>query len=136
MLDRAVEKILLQLAVGVAGLVPVSAGLAGALLGPAFVAAAVPGAIDLDSHLRYLSGLLLAIGIGFWSTVPAIERKGRRFRLLTALVVCGGLARLVSLLMVGVPGPYMLGGLVMELVVTPSLAAWQARIGARFAPRP
>jgi len=130
--DRAVEKILLQLAVSVAALVPVSAGLAGAIAGPAFISAAISGAVDLDSHVRYLSGLLLAIGLGFWSTVPAIERKGRRFRLLTTLVVCGGAARLVSLLVVGFPGPYMLGGLVMELVVTPSLAAWQARVGARF----
>jgi hypothetical protein len=35
--------------------------------------------ISSDSHLRYLSGLLLGIGLCFWSTVPRIEAKTARF---------------------------------------------------------
>ncbi len=48
------------------------------------------GSGDLDSHFRYLSGLLLAIGIGFASTVPRIEAQGGRFWLLTGIVMVGG----------------------------------------------
>ena len=54
------------------------------------------GGIKLDhalTHLGYLSGLLLGIGLGFWSLVPGIERQGRAFSLLAAIVVVGGLAR-------------------------------------------
>lgn len=119
---------ILQGVVAVGGLVPVGAGLAGALSGArAFGGALPPGA---DSQLRYLSGLLLAIGLGFWSTIPAIERSTARFRSLTALVVCGGLCRLLGLLLSGPVPPPMLFGLGMELVVTPALCWWQGRIAA------
>ncbi len=118
-------KRLLQLAVAAGGLVPVGAGLAGILMGPAMIGDAGGGSMPLDSHFRYLSGLLLAIGLGFWSTIPDIERQGRRFRLLTALVVLGGLGRLWSLLTMGMPDAPMLFGLAMELAVTPLLALWQ-----------
>jgi hypothetical protein len=60
---------LLQLAVALAGFVPVLAGGAGVLLGPAMVGGLL-GEAAADSHFRYLSGLLLAIGLGFWSTIP------------------------------------------------------------------
>jgi predicted MFS family arabinose efflux permease len=115
----------LQIAVGVLALVPVGGGLAGALMGAPIYDDVVASAA-VDSHHRYLSGLLLAIGIGFWSTVPAIERQGARFRLLTALVVIGGIARLLSLLFRGWPGALMGFALVMELAVTPLLCLWQA----------
>jgi len=88
------EKWFLQICVIAGGLVPVSAGLWGVLFGPAMISG---NRIDaaMDSHFRYLSGLLLATGLGFWSTVPDIETKTARFRVLTGLVVVGGLGRLV-----------------------------------------
>jgi hypothetical protein len=113
----------LQLTVAILALVPVGTGLAGVLLGPAMVAPT--SSIPLDSHFRYLSGLLLAIGLGFWSCVPEIERKTGRFRLLTGLVLVGGLGRAISLEAVGLPDPPMLFGLVMELGITPALCLWQ-----------
>lgn len=117
----------LQIAVALAGLVPVGAGLAGIIEGPGFVgqAGAVP---DLTSHFAYLSGLLLAIGLLFYGMIPRIERHGKRFRLLTSIVVIGGLSRLASMVFHGAPGVSMLFGLMMELVVTPLLCLWQARI--------
>lgn len=118
----------LQLAVALGGLVPVGAGLAGIVLGPAMIGGVALPAVSLDSHYRYLSGLLLGIGLCFWTTIPGIERKGGRFRLLTAIVVVGGLGRLTSLLTAGVPDAGMVFGLAMELAVTPLLALWQYRL--------
>ena len=122
----------LQVVVAVLGLVPVLGGLAGMVLGPS-MAGLAPSAtpIALDSHVRYLSGLLLAIGLGFWSTIPRIERQAARFRLLTGLVVIGGLGRLLGLALAGRPPAPMLFGLCMELVVTPSLCWWQSRVAIR-----
>ncbi len=117
----------LQIAVALGGLVPVGAGLAGVLIGP-HLAGDYAASVPLDSHFRYLSGLLLAIGLGFWSTIPAIERQSARFGLLTGIVVVGGLGRLVSLFTQGVPDAPMLFGLTMELAVTPALALWQRRL--------
>ncbi len=122
---------LLQVLVAVLGLVPVLAGLAGIVLGPS-MAVPIDAPLALDSHFRYLSGLLLAIGLGFWSTIPRIEREAARFRLLTALVLMGGLSRLLGLALRGVPPAPMLFGLCMELGVTPLLCWWQYRIASRL----
>jgi Domain of unknown function (DUF4345) len=122
---------LLQIAVAVAALVPITAGLAGIFGGPPVFGPEARG-VSLDSHVRYLSGLLLGIGLAFWSFIPRITRVTREVRLLTGLVLLGGLARLLSLVVAGAPSAGMMFGLVMELVVTPALCVWQGRI-ARIA---
>ena len=124
------ERRALQIAIAIAVLAPICAGAAGIALGPAMVeAGAVPA--GADSHFRYLSGLLLGIGIGFVTTIPRIERHTARVRVLAAIVVMGGLGRLWSLLALGAPNKSMLAALVMELGVTPALALWQARVAAQ-----
>jgi hypothetical protein len=127
-----IEKQALQIAVALGSLVPIMAGIAGMLVGPRMLGSVVIASGDLDSHFRYLSGLLLGIGIGYASTIPRIETHGRRFRLLTGIVLVGGLSRLLSLAIVGVPSPSIVAALVMELLVTPALAFWQWRV-ARLA---
>ena len=121
------ERRILQIAVAIGSLVPIGAGAAGMLLGPRLLGADAVGSGDLDSHFRYLSGLLLAIGLGFLSTIPHIEAQGSRFRLLTGIVVVGGVGRLLSLLAIGPQSPAMIAALGMELLVTPVLALWQHR---------
>lgn len=126
------ERRLLQLAIALGGFVPVGAGLQGALLGASMTGEGGSGA-SLDSHVRYLSGLLLGIGLAYWEAIPAIEKRTGRVRLLTAIVALGGLMRLVGIVFVGVPGGAMLFGLSMELVVTPLLCLWQGRVARRCA---
>jgi uncharacterized protein DUF4345 len=127
-LSSASERRLLQALVALVALVPVLAGLAGILYGLHVldVHAGLPR--DADSQVRYLSGLLFAIGLGFWSTVPRIDAQGARFRLLTALVVVGGFARLYASARSGLPGASMLAGLALELFITPGLAIWRERL--------
>ncbi|GJE07770.1 MULTISPECIES: DUF4345 domain-containing protein [Methylobacterium] len=124
------ERRLLQRVVAVAGLVPVLAGLYGVLFGANGLSAGVAD-VSADSHFRYLSGLLTGIGLLFWSCVPGIETKARLFRFLTLVVVLGGLARLLGLWLTGLPSATMLAALGMELVVTPLLCLWQARVAGR-----
>jgi hypothetical protein len=134
----------LQIAIAVAGIVPVGAGLAGMLMGPALTGlgahdAAQQAAVSLDSHFRYLSGLLLGVGIVFWACIPAIERRGVLVRALTLIVVIGGLGRALSLIELGEPGSEgMRLALVMELLVTPLICLWQHRVEVRMGsgPRP
>jgi hypothetical protein len=124
------ERRVLQIVVALASLVPMSAGAMGVLFGPAMVDL-IGAPASVDSHYRYLSGLLLGIGIAFATTVARIETHTTRFRLLAAIVVVGGLGRLLSLILRGVPDKPMLFGLAMELVVTPALAVWQARFASQ-----
>ena len=125
-LKPAAERRLLQIAVAIGGLVPVGAGLSGALRGAGLLDVAT--SVSNDSHIRYLSGLLLGIGIAFWVSIPHIERHAARFRLLALIVFTGGLARLLALIDTGTPDRVMLFALVMELLVTPALCLWQQRV--------
>ena len=127
---RSAEVRLLQAVVAVLAAIPTLTGLAGVVLGPDFLRLDPPWPTDLDSHFRFLSGVFLAVGVGFYSTIPDIERNGARFRLLAALVIAGGVARLVSLLVAGSPSAGHLAGLAMELLVVPLLALWQWRVAA------
>jgi hypothetical protein len=112
-----VEKRFLQIAVAIAGLVPVSAGALGALY-PELLLAGPPRVL---THGAYLSGLLLGLGLAFWRLIPTIERQGRIFSLLTLMVVLGGLARAVTAFRLGAWSLSVELPLVMELGVTPAL---------------
>ncbi len=127
------ERTLLQLAVALACIVPLTASIAGIALGARWLQ---PGpAVDMDSHFRYLSGLFLVMGLGFASCVPGIERKSGRLRLLGAMVVAGGLARLVSLSQLGTPSIGHVTGLAIELGVVPAILGWQTRVAHLYRTR-
>lgn len=116
---------MLRATIWLACCVPLLAGLAGCLTGTGFLGAAGPPAVD--SHLRYLSGLLLGIGIGFAWAAFDLERRGWVFDVLAPIVVLGGLARLLGVLLAGPPPLPHLLALGMELVVTPALWLWVRR---------
>jgi len=123
------ERRLLQAAIAVGALVPVFGGIDGILRGAGLLAASPP-----DTHIAYLSGLLLGIGLAFWASIPRIEAQGARVSLLAALVVIGGCARLVAIIAGGIADRSALLPLAMELGVTPALWFWQRRV-ARLSSR-
>lgn len=122
------ERRALQASIAILALLPVSAGLAGVVFGPSFLGVVDDRPADLDSHLRFLSGVFLAFGIAWWTCIPAIERKTARFRLLGLCTIAGGFARVYSLLLAGTPSTGHLIGLGMELLIVPLLLLWQARV--------
>ena len=124
------EKRFLQIAVAVAGLVPVCAGALGAFRPELLIA----GPAHALTHGAYLSGLLLGLGLAFWSLIPAIERQGHAFGLLTGLVVLGGLARALTAMRLNAWGLSVVLPLVMELGVTPALWLWQRRVSSLLRP--
>jgi hypothetical protein len=115
----SLEKRALQVAVVAAATVAVAGG------GWGVVTALGEDVSGLASHERYLSGLLFAIGLAFWTTVPDIESKSERFRLLTVLVVAGGLCRLLGVALGDTLSGITATALVMELLVAPTLCLWQ-----------
>jgi hypothetical protein len=121
------ERRQLQMAVAIAACVPVLGGLWGAVQGSGMLGT-VPVSGSFDSHVRYLSGLLLAIGLLAGSCVPRIEERGDRLGLLVLIVVTGGIARLYATSKTGFWSPFIFLPLIMELVVTPALWIWQRRV--------
>ena len=121
------QRKLLQICVALGGCVPVSAGFFGVLQGASLIDDSV-ATTALDSHFRYLSGLLLAIGLAFWSTIPRIERKATILALLTFIVFIGGMGRFAGVVIAGPPSSPMMFALIMELGVTPALYVWHRKL--------
>jgi hypothetical protein len=129
------QRRLLQGAVALACIVALLTGTLSLIEGPTFIRGVErPVPIDLDSHYRYLSGLLLGLGLAFASCIPTIERRTGPFQALGFVVIVGALGRLISLLFAGAPGTGHLFGLVMELGVVPLLMLWQRRLAASYGP--
>jgi hypothetical protein len=124
---------LLQIAMAAAGLVPIVAGGLGALWPERLH---LGGPSHALTHASYLSGLLLGLGLGFWSLIPTIERQNRAISLLAGMVVLGGLARAVTAARLGAWDYHVVVPLVMELGVTPALWAWQRQVARSFLSRP
>jgi membrane protease YdiL (CAAX protease family) len=120
----------LQIAIAIAGAVPAIAGLGGMLLGSSLLGDA-SGSADLDSQFRFLSALSFAIGLVIWSTIRGIERKGKLLRLLTGILVLGGVARLPSIFSYDLPESPILVSLVVEIAVMPLLCLWQSRLASQ-----
>ena len=118
-------------AIRLAALVPILAGGAGALTGAGFLGEAAGPATG--SHLRYLSGLLLGLGLVAAWCAGDLARRAQVFQALCLVVVLGGLARLAGLAAEGPPPLPHLLALVMELGVVPALWAGSRkarRVGA------
>jgi hypothetical protein len=115
--------------------VPLAAGAAGIVRGAAMLKGVHPPvSTDLNSHFRYLSGLLFGIGVAVALCVPTIERRGSLLRMIGLLVILGGLARLTSTIREGSPSAAHLGALAMELVAMPLLLLGQARVARLCGP--
>jgi hypothetical protein len=124
----AMERILLQTAVAVAGLAGVGLGLTGVLFGTLY--ADLSGDVVLDSYVRFLKGALLAIGLIYWSCIPQIERRGDQISLVTFILVLGTLSRLLSVVGHGVPTLGIVANLIAGLILVPLLWLWQRHVAS------
>ena len=62
-----------------------------------------------------------------WWTLRQPLERALVTRLVLAIVVAGGVARVISVIAVGWPHPVYIGAMVVELVVVPLLIVWHAR---------
>jgi hypothetical protein len=128
----AMGRKLLQIVVALTGLAAVGFGLAGVLFGAAFMG--LYEDVVIDSYVRFLKGMMLAIGLVYWSAIPDIERRGERISVVTFILVGGAMARVVAVVSHGVPTMGILLSLVGGLIVVPLVWLWQrhvARVAAR-----
>ena len=123
------ERRLLQAAVAVAGFAGVLLGLTGVLFGT--LHADLSGDVVLDGYVRFGKGVLLAIGLIYWSCIAQIERRGDRISLVTFILVFGTLSRLFSVVGHGVPTLGIVANLIAGLILVPLLWLWQRHVAAR-----
>jgi hypothetical protein len=124
------NKVTLQIATGLLGIVPVATGLLG-MMGvnnPEYVAAGVPPIVLLDTNLRFFSGVWVGLGLALWWLIPTIERQTVLFRLLWGMIFIGGIGRLLSMIMLEWPPVPFVGFTAIEIVGAPLFIWWQSHV--------
>ncbi len=116
-IDR--ERRVLQIAVAIAAIVPITGGLLGIVIGPALTQTPTFG--SPDSRYRYQSGLLIEIGLCFWRLIPSIEKRTMLYRALAFILVIGGIEQLTGVIVPSNrPTPMLNVDAYMLLLVTQS----------------
>jgi hypothetical protein len=98
------------------------------VLGPATIPGSIPVNATMDSEDRFYATLLLAYGLTLLWCVRHVEHKAKIVYLLLLTFFIGGLARIVSILMVGWPNAFFTAMTVIELMLPILLALLQFRV--------
>lgn len=126
----------LQYTTAVLGLIPVITGCI-SLMGvtdPLYVAAGIPHDPLLDSNLRFFAGVWLGLGLTLLWLVPRIDTQTAIFRILCGMIFLGGVGRLLSMVLIGLPPLPFIGFTLLEIVGAPLLVWWQSRIRKSITP--
>jgi hypothetical protein len=120
----------LQLASALLGAIPIMTGIIGmfGISDPLYASASLPPSTFLDSNLRFFSGVWLGLGVAMYWIIPTIEKQTLLFRALWGMIFIGGIGRLISMLMVGLPPAPFIGFTALEILGAPLLVLWQARV--------
>ncbi len=126
----------LQVATAMLALVPTLTGLLGmmGLSDPIYADLSLPKDATLDSQLRFYNGVWLGLGLAAFWLLPRIERETTLFRALWLMIFLGGVGRLLSLVLTGMPFPPFIGFTILEICGAPLFVWWQSRVASAGAP--
>ena len=97
-------------------------------LGPAVIPGSIPVNATMDSEDRFYATLFLAYGVAVLWCVMDVERKAKVVYFLMLTFFVGGLARVVSIVAVGLPNAFFIAMMVLELIFPLVLGYLQFRI--------
>jgi hypothetical protein len=84
--------------------------------------------VVLDSQIRFFAATWLGVGIILYWMIPSIDRQTTLFRLLMGGIFLGGVGRISSAALVGIPPVHFIAAIVLELVGVPILVLWQSAL--------
>jgi uncharacterized protein DUF4345 len=84
-----------------------------------------------DSHVRFLGGLWLGVGLFFILASTNLAKYRDALSIVLALIFLGGLARLTQMHLETTLGPSILGSFIAELVGMPVLYFWLSKAAPR-----
>lgn len=121
---------LLQAFLIVLGLIPTITGVL-TMMGiydPLFADLALPPSALLDSELRFFGGLWLGLGLTVLSTVKNLEKYFELYRVLWMMIFLGGVGRLLSAFLIGLPPIPFIAFTVLEIIGAPIFIYWHSTI--------
>ena len=117
-----------QLFLGLFGATVVFICLLHVVRGPVSIPGSVPVNATMDSEDRFYGTLFGAYGIAVLSCIADVERKRHLLHFLLVAFFAGGIARLVSLAVTGLPHPLFTALTLVELAIPPLAALAHRRI--------
>jgi predicted membrane channel-forming protein YqfA (hemolysin III family) len=120
----------LQITSGLLGAIPVLTGIITmfGISDPIYAGAGIPANALLDSNLRFFGGIWFVLGLALYYVIPRIEHETLVFRIIWGMIFVGGIGRLLSIVLVGLPPVPFIGFTVLEIVGAPLFIAWQSRV--------
>ena len=108
---------ILQTLLALFGVTAIFISLLHIVLGPAAIPGSVPVNATMDSEDRFYATLFLAFGVVLLWCIKDVEHKARIVYFLMLTFFVGGLARIVSMLAVGLPNNFFIAMTVLELAL-------------------
>lgn len=121
---------LLQIFLAILGLIPTITG-ALTMMGindPLFADLHLPHSALLDSELRFFGGIWLGLGIAVLATIRDVEKHFALYRILWMMIFIGGIGRLISMFVIGLPPVPFIAFTALEIVGAPVFLYWHNQI--------
>ncbi len=84
----------------------------------------LPASALLDSELRFFGGLWLGLGLTVLATVRNLERHFELYRVLWLMIFLGGVGRLLSIFVIGLPPVPFIAFTMLEIIGAPLFLYW------------
>ena len=108
------------------GVIVIGISLAHLTIGPEAIIGGSDANSTSDGEDRFFAGLLLCYGVALLWCARDVQRKRVYINVLAAAFFVGGIGRLLAIILAGVPHPFYVAMLVLELAL-PSLMVLVAR---------
>lgn len=121
----------LQVVMGVLAIVPLLSGLIGlsGIYNPLF-SERLPQNLILDSNLRFLNAMSVAVAVSFYFIIPVIEKEKLACRIVCCSIFLGGVGRLISFYDLGASFFPLLFILILEMACPIIIMYWQQQIAS------
>ncbi|MEU8816201.1 DUF4345 domain-containing protein [Actinoplanes sp. NPDC048796] len=118
---------ILLILVAVLGAIPIVTGVTAVVGGLSFSPDDTSGTAYFDSEYRFLGVWWTAAGVLLWWSLRAPRRRAAVTRALLGVMVLGGVARLLGVILTGLPPVPFRVSMAVELLVIPVLLVWHRR---------
>ncbi len=125
----------LQIVLAILALIPILTGGLDLVLGAQalnIAGGALPSEVVqnvvLDSQTRFLGAIWFGIGVILYWVITSVDKRTVLFRLLAGAIFLGGVGRLVSAFLIGLPPVEFIAATMLELIGMPLLILWQSRV--------
>jgi Domain of unknown function (DUF4345) len=112
------------------GVIVIGIALAHFAVGPGAIIGGSDVNATSDGEDRFYAGLFLCYGVALLWCARDVERKQTYVAVLAAALFVGGIGRLISLILVGLPHPFFVAMLILELVLPPLMVLVAKRVAA------